>query len=127
MSNILYQKMKSEIEFEENRKLTDAQNQELFKKASSMIKKVNINQVRLEYTAFMFNEMTNTWVKICEPVVSAVINNKKSGKVGDLKICKMSVCASEVGGDQEIFMFVSKVDKSELQVRLLIIFIILYA
>lgn len=111
MKNILFEKLKAEKQHEQNRKLSDEENKRLFSDAIKLIKKTNINQVRLGYTAFMKNSFDNTWIKISGPVYSTVINNKKNAKVGDLKICRMSTHASEADGNQEVFMFVSKVDK----------------
>lgn len=98
---------------EQNRRLTDDETKAITAEAERMIKKVNINQVRLGYSAFMKGIYDENWIQITDLILSDVINNKKSGKVGDLKICRMSACAGEAEGNQEIFIFVSKVDKSK--------------
>lgn len=113
MEQVFYEKLREEKEFEVHRRLTEEEDiaiQENIKEL--MKKKISINQVRLGYTAYVKSEMS-TWTKLCGPIFSSVINNKKSGKVGDLKICRMSTHTSEADGGQEIFMFVSKVDKSK--------------
>ncbi|XP_070500992.1 nuclear factor NF-kappa-B p110 subunit isoform X2 [Chironomus tepperi] len=117
MKNILFEKLKAEKQHEQNRKLSEEENKHLFADAVKLIKKTNINQVRLGYTAFMKNSYDNTWIKISGPIYSTVINNKKNAKVGDLKICRMSTHTSEADGNQEVFIFVSKVDKQTIKVR----------
>jgi hypothetical protein len=111
MKKILYEKLKAEKQHEQHRKLSEEEDKRLFADAVKLIKKTNINQVRLGYTAFMKNSYDNTWIQISGPIYSSVINNKKNAKVGDLKICRMSTHTSEADGNQEVFMFVSKVDK----------------
>ncbi|CAH1712143.1 unnamed protein product [Chironomus riparius] len=117
MKKILYEKLKAEKQHEQNRKLSEEESKCLFADAVKLIKKTNINQVRLGYTAFMKNSYDNTWINISGPIYSTVINNKKNAKVGDLKICRMSTHTSEADGNQEVFMFVSKVDKQTIKVR----------
>jgi hypothetical protein len=119
MEGVFYQKLREEKEFELHRSI-NAEEDRVIKESIKelMRKKININQVRLGYTAFIRSEVNNVWVKMCGPIFSSVINNKKSGKVGDLKICRMSTHTSEADGNQEIFMFVSKVDKSKEWIRL---------
>lgn len=112
MKEIVYQKLKAEIEYEYNRKLSFDELQNINERSDELVKKININQVRLGYTAFAKDHINNNWKKICGPVFSTVINNKKNAKVGDLKICRMSTYFSEANGNQEVFLFVSKVDKS---------------
>lgn len=113
IEGVLFQKMKQEKMFELNRPLNDEEAKHISESVKKMITKVNINQVRLGYTAYVQDETNQSWLKLCGPSFSTAINNKKSGKVGDLKICRMSTFTSEADGNQEIFMFVSKVDKSK--------------
>lgn len=113
MKKIIHEKMEKEVQMEKNRKLTNEESKRILTDVEKWIKKVNINQVRLGYIAYMRNSYDNSLIQISDLVLSNVINNKKSGKVGDLKICRMSSCASEAEGNHEVFMFVSKVDKSK--------------
>jgi hypothetical protein len=115
MKDIVYGKMKAQFERENQRPLSDAENRHVCENLERLYKKcnVNINQVRLGYTAYVKNDLDSCLEQISPTVYSTVINNKKSPKVGDLKICRMSTCASIADGGQEVFLFVSKVDKSE--------------
>lgn len=118
MKEVFQEKMREERQFETQRCITADEDRVIQERIDELLKKkININQVRLGYTAFVRNELNNTWDRLCGPIFSSVINNKKSGKVGDLKICRMSALTSEADGNQEIFMFVSKVDKHTIKVR----------
>ncbi|KAG5679309.1 hypothetical protein PVAND_008886 [Polypedilum vanderplanki] len=118
MEQVFYQKLREEKEFEVHRQVTEEEDRIIKDTIRELMrKKININQVRLGYTAYIRNPLNNTWTQLCGPIFSSVINNKKSGKVGDLKICRMSTHTSEADGNQEIFMFVSKVDKNTIKVR----------
>lgn len=105
-------------EFEYNRQLTSEEHREIYNFAKSLSKNMNLNQVCLCFRAYIKNEVDNTWTSICDPVYSDPINNLKSALVGELKICRMSTFTSPCNGGQEVFLFVEKVCKSKLILRL---------
>jgi Rel homology dimerisation domain/Rel homology DNA-binding domain len=117
MREVLTKKLKAEKEFEESRKLSEEEVSLIASQTDALTKKVNINQVCLGFTAFYLDEATGAWNKLCDTVYSNVINNQKNAKHGDLKICRISTVASEAKGGQEVFMFVSKVDKNLIGVK----------
>lgn len=117
MADILFNKIKCEKEYEENRILSSDEKKVLREEVkSSAKKKIEINQIVLGFTAFMRDELSNQWIKIADTVYSNTINNEKSVN-GKLMIARMSTCQSEAQGGQEIYMFVNKVDKNTIQVR----------
>ena len=109
----LCKKIRAEREFEENRPLSAAELATIHRDAEKQSKEMNLNQVCLCFQAYVKHEVDNTWVKICEPIYSNVVNNMKSALTGELRITRMSTYTSQVSGGQEVFMFVEKVCKSK--------------
>lgn len=108
----LVRKITAEISFE-NGSLSPGELSRIEETAERQSKEMNLNQVCLCFQAYIQNEMEGKWIKICEPVYSNVVNNMKSALVGELRISRMSSYISPASGNQEIFMFVEKVCKSE--------------
>lgn len=113
----LIKKMRREKEFEMNRLLDANEVTEIERQSSKQAQKMNLNQVCLCFQAYIKNEIDNVWVKVCEPVYSNAINNMKAAVTGELRIVKMSTCVSPASGGQEIFLFVEKVCRNNIQVK----------
>lgn len=109
----LCKKIRGEREFEENRVLSPEEILAIQRDAENQSKEMNLNQVCLCFQAYIKHEADNLWVKICNPIYSNVINNMKSALTGELRITRMSTYTSPCSGNQEVFMFVEKVCKSE--------------
>ncbi|XP_068627464.1 LOW QUALITY PROTEIN: nuclear factor NF-kappa-B p110 subunit-like [Battus philenor] len=71
------------------------------------------NIVRLTFSAH------DIWTdeEICPPIFSEPIYNMKSAATNDLKICRMSKCFGRPQGDDDVFIFVERVNKKNIQVR----------
>jgi Rel/ankyrin family protein len=106
-----------ELEFETNRKPTVEEMSRIEKESEEEAKAMNLNQVCLKFDAIRYNEQFQKWERICEPIYSNVVNDTKSAKTGQLKICRMSTTASVCSGGDEIFLFVEKVCKDNIKVR----------
>lgn len=90
-------------------KLSEAELNDIEKKAVEYSKEMNLNQVCLCFEAFIWND--SQWLPVAQPVFSNTINNMKSSQVGELKICRMSKCQSPATGGEEVFLFVEKVSR----------------
>ncbi|XP_044727865.1 nuclear factor NF-kappa-B p100 subunit isoform X2 [Chrysoperla carnea] len=79
-------------------------------------KRINLNTVTLCFEAFE-RRLDGSLYSICDKVFSDPINNSKSAMTGELKICRMDKAVSPCSGGEEIFMFVEKVVKKNIEVR----------
>lgn len=113
----LCRKKTIEFEFEENRKPNIEEMVRIEKESEEEAKTMNLNQVCLKFDALMYNDQLQRWERVCEPTYSNVINDTKSAKTGQLKICRMSKDVSFASGGDEIFIFVEKVCKDNIKVR----------
>ncbi|XP_013200231.2 uncharacterized protein LOC106142858 isoform X1 [Amyelois transitella] len=86
---------------------------ELLARCDSEAKKINLNIVRLRFSAHDIN----TGEEICEPVFSDPIHNMKSASTNDLKICRISKTSGRARGGDDIFIFVEKVNKKNIKIR----------
>lgn len=113
----LYAKKKQRMKFELGitTELSQRQEKTLRDEAEREGKHMNLNQVRLCFEAFKIVE--GGWVKICEPIYSRPINNRKSALTGELKICRLSSVAGSAAGGEDIILLVEKVSKKNIQVR----------
>lgn len=76
---------------------------------------MSLHQVSLGFQAYIQSD-DNRWVKIGDPVYSNNVNNSETAAFCELVIDKISATAGPASGEQEILMFVEKVDKSENQI-----------
>lgn len=114
IEDVLVEKMSAEREFETRRPISANELTAIKNEAKKQAKDMNLNQACLCFQAYFKNEADNTWVKIGEPAFSNIVNNLKSALYGGLRITRMSTFTSEAKGGQEVFMFVEKLCKSEL-------------
>ncbi|XP_053662989.1 nuclear factor NF-kappa-B p110 subunit [Anopheles marshallii] len=113
----LYKKLRKHRLCELNREPTEREEQQMQKDATTMARTMNLNQVCLCFQAYRVEPGTGSWVPLCDPVYSNAINNMKSALTGELKICRLSTTVSGVDGGEEVFMFVEKVCKNNIQIR----------
>ncbi|XP_055856300.1 nuclear factor NF-kappa-B p110 subunit [Episyrphus balteatus] len=112
----LYAKKKQKMKFEMGiTELSQRQEKTLRDEAEREGKHMNLNQVRLCFEAYKIVE--GGWMKICEPIYSRPINNRKSALTGELKICRLSSVAGSAAGGEDIILLVEKVSKKNIQVR----------
>ncbi|XP_055907309.1 nuclear factor NF-kappa-B p110 subunit-like [Eupeodes corollae] len=112
----LYAKKKQKMKFEMGlTELSQRQEKTLRDEAEREGKHMNLNQVRLCFEAFKI--VDGGWMKICEPIFSRPINNRKSALTGELKICRLSSVAGGAAGGEDIILLVEKVSKKNIQVR----------
>lgn len=107
IKEVLFQKMCNQRQLELKRQLTQQEVADIHNDAT-LSKKMNLNKVCLRFDAYD----ACTMERICEPVYSNVINNKK-GPEGDLRIIRMSQYTSPVSGGLDLLIFVEKVCRSE--------------
>lgn len=132
----LYEKLVSKAKFEAGRELAKHEQDTLRGNAKKHSTDMNLNQVSLCFEAF--ERANGKWMRLCEPIFSAPINNlSKSIKIqvtllifsfknkthfvliiesaltGELKISRMSTVVGSAAGNDDLFMFVEKVGKSE--------------
>lgn len=93
-------------------KQTNVNTKELKAKCETIAKSIDLNIVRLKFSAYD----AETGKEICEPVFSEPIHNMKSASTNDLKICRMSRVTGRPKGGDDVFIFVEKVNKKNIQV-----------
>ena len=100
-----------------NPQLTDAEELQIKSKASAMGKKVKdkLNTVVLGFTAFSVDQ--GIYRQLCPMAFSNPINNLKNPSTGELTICRISAIAGRVNGGDEVFVFIERVKKGDIQVR----------
>ncbi|XP_050664074.1 putative transcription factor p65 homolog isoform X2 [Leptidea sinapis] len=81
-------------------------------KCDNEAKRINLNIVRLKFTAHDVSGSV-----ICPPVFSNPIHNMKSAETNDLRICRSSRWHGRAAGGDEVFIFVEKVNRKNIQVR----------
>ncbi|XP_061645877.1 nuclear factor NF-kappa-B p100 subunit isoform X3 [Phyllopteryx taeniolatus] len=88
----------------------------LVKEAKELSKMVDLNIVRLKFTAFL-KDSNGGFTRALRAVVSNAIYDSKSPNASNLKISRMDkTCGSVLGGD-EIFLLCDKVQKDDIDVR----------
>lgn len=131
----LMEKLIDRQNFLQNRPCTDLERAKLKFQAESEARTMNLNQVCLCFEAYKL--VGNMYEAICEPVLSAPINNMsriffiisyipfenvsnifvcgsaESALTGELKITRLSTTISDAAGNSDLFLFVEKVGKSE--------------
>uniref|UniRef100_A0A665U0E8 Nuclear factor of kappa light polypeptide gene enhancer in B-cells 2 (p49/p100) n=1 Tax=Echeneis naucrates TaxID=173247 RepID=A0A665U0E8_ECHNA len=86
------------------------------KEAKELGKVMDLNIVRLKFTAFL-QDSNGSFSRALKPVVSNPIYDSKSPNASNLKISRMDkTCGSVLGGD-EIFLLCDKVQKDDIEIR----------
>jgi len=101
----------------QNPQLNDAEELQLKSDAAAMGKKVTdkLNTVVLGFEAFRVEH--GIYRPLCSMAFSNPINNLKNPSTGELKICRISAFAGSVNGGDEIFIFIERVKKGDINVR----------
>ncbi|XP_007577052.1 nuclear factor NF-kappa-B p100 subunit isoform X1 [Poecilia formosa] len=96
--------------------LTDGEESSILKEAKELGKVMDLNIVRLRFTAFL-QDSNGGFTRALKPVVSNPIYDSKSPNASNLKISRMDkTCGSVLGGD-EIFLLCDKVQKDDIEIR----------
>ncbi|XP_077438431.1 nuclear factor NF-kappa-B p100 subunit isoform X2 [Vanacampus margaritifer] len=96
--------------------LTAAEESALSKEAKELSKMVDLNIVRLKFTAFLADS-NGGFTRALRAVVSNPIYDSKSPNASNLKISRIDkTCGSVLGGD-EIFLLCDKVQKDDIEIR----------
>ncbi|XP_020482258.2 nuclear factor NF-kappa-B p100 subunit isoform X1 [Labrus bergylta] len=96
--------------------LTDAEESSFLKEAKDLGKVMDLNIVRLKFTAYL-QDSNGGFTRALKPVVSNPIYDSKSPNASNLKISRMDkTCGSVLGGD-EIFLLCDKVQKDDIEIR----------
>ncbi|KAM3862712.1 nuclear factor NF-kappa-B p100 subunit [Diretmus argenteus] len=95
---------------------TDTEENSILKEAKELGKVMDLNIVRLRFTAFL-QDSNGGFTRALKPVVSNPIYDSKSPNASNLKISRMDkTCGSVLGGD-EIFLLCDKVQKDDIEIR----------
>ena len=97
--------------------MTDADEMQLKSDAAKMGKEITdkLNTVVLGFEAFKVE--AGIYYPLCSMAFTNPINNLKNPSTGDLKICRISAFVGSVSGGDEIFIFIERVKKGDIQVR----------
>ncbi|XP_048865323.1 nuclear factor NF-kappa-B p100 subunit-like isoform X3 [Brienomyrus brachyistius] len=99
-----------------NYHLTDTEEQEILKEAKELGNKMDLNVVRLKFTAYL-QDGDGGYTRALKPAISKPIYDSKSPNASNLKISRMDkTCGSVLGGD-EIFLLCDKVQKDDIDIR----------
>uniref|UniRef100_A0A8C9T0X5 Nuclear factor of kappa light polypeptide gene enhancer in B-cells 2 (p49/p100) n=1 Tax=Scleropages formosus TaxID=113540 RepID=A0A8C9T0X5_SCLFO len=94
----------------------DAEEQAIAKEAKALGKDMDLNVVRLKFTAYL-QDSDGRFTRALKPVISKPIYDSKSPNASNLKISRMDkTCGSVLGGD-EIFLLCDKVQKDDIEIR----------
>ncbi|CAL8367761.1 unnamed protein product [Gadus morhua 'NCC'] len=95
---------------------SDAEDSSMVKEAKELGKVMDLNIVRLKFTAYL-QDSNGGFTRALKPVVSNPIYDSKSPNASNLKISRMDkTCGSVFGGD-EIFLLCDKVQKDDIEIR----------
>ncbi|MFT7817155.1 nuclear factor NF-kappa-B p100 subunit-like isoform X2 [Arapaima gigas] len=95
---------------------TDAEEQAILKEAKELGKTMDLNVVRLKFTAYL-QDSQGGYSLALKPAISKPIYDSKSPNASNLKISRMDkTCGSVLGGD-EIFLLCDKVQKDDIEIR----------
>jgi len=98
-------------------RLTDAEELKLKAEAHKLGKQVTdkLNTVVLGVEAFRVEH--GIYHPLCPMVFSNLINNLKNPSTGELKICRISLFAGSVEGEEDVFILIERVKKGDIHVR----------
>jgi len=74
-----------------------------------------LNTVVLGFEAFRVEN--GIYIPLCTMAFTNPINNLKNPSTGELKICRISAFSGSVSGGDEIFIFIERVKKGDIQVK----------
>ncbi|XP_062375201.1 nuclear factor NF-kappa-B p100 subunit isoform X2 [Sardina pilchardus] len=95
---------------------SDADEQAICNEAKDLSKSMDLNIVRLKFTAYL-QDSTGAFTRALKPVISNAIYDSKSPNASNLKISRMDkTCGTVLGGD-EIFLLCDKVQKDDIDIR----------
>nr|CAH7720625.1 unnamed protein product [Callosobruchus chinensis] len=97
------------------RPLNSEEEKEIERLAIAESTSINLNTVCLRFDAFV--KRNGILFPICDPIYSQGINNLKSAETGDLKIVRLDKIVSPAKGGEEVFIFVERVKKNNIEVR----------
>ncbi|XP_034040171.1 nuclear factor NF-kappa-B p100 subunit isoform X2 [Thalassophryne amazonica] len=96
--------------------LTEVEENAIVKEAKELGKVMDLNIVRLKFTAFL-QDSNGGFTRALKPVVSNPIYDSKSPNASNLKISRLDkTCGSVLGGD-EVFLLCDKVQKDDIEIR----------
>jgi len=98
-------------------RLTDAEELTLKADAARMGKEITdkLNTVVLGFEAFRVEN--GIYYPLCSMAFTNAINNLKNPSTGELKICRISAFSGSVTGGDEIFIFIERVKKGDIEVK----------
>uniref|UniRef100_A0A671TDZ4 Nuclear factor NF-kappa-B p100 subunit-like n=1 Tax=Sinocyclocheilus anshuiensis TaxID=1608454 RepID=A0A671TDZ4_9TELE len=97
-------------------KFTDAEEQTFLQEAKELGKIVDLNIVRLKFTAYL-QDSNGSFTRALKPVVSNHIYDSKSPNASNLKISRMDKTSGSVLGGEEVFLLCDKVQKDDIDIR----------
>ncbi|XP_029963380.1 nuclear factor NF-kappa-B p100 subunit isoform X2 [Salarias fasciatus] len=96
--------------------LTDAEDSSIQKEAKELGKVMDLNIVRLKFTAYL-QDSNGAFTRALKPVVSNPIYDSKSPNASNLKISRIDKTFGSVLGGDEIFLLCDKVQKDDIEIR----------
>ncbi|KAL1263066.1 hypothetical protein QQF64_005805 [Cirrhinus molitorella] len=97
-------------------KFTDAEDQAVLQEAKELGKNMDLNIVRLKFTAYL-QDSNGSFTRALKPVVSNPIYDSKSPNASNLKISRMDKTSGSVLGGEEVFLLCDKVQKDDIDIR----------
>uniref|UniRef100_A0A672N5D0 Nuclear factor NF-kappa-B p105 subunit n=1 Tax=Sinocyclocheilus grahami TaxID=75366 RepID=A0A672N5D0_SINGR len=97
-------------------KCTDAEEQAFLQEAKELGKIMDLNIVRLKFTAYL-QDSNGSFTRALKPVVSNHIYDSKSPNASNLKISRMDKTSGSVLGGEEVFLLCDKVQKDDIDIR----------
>ncbi|XP_016412320.1 nuclear factor NF-kappa-B p100 subunit-like [Sinocyclocheilus rhinocerous] len=97
-------------------KFTDAEEQTFLQEAKELGKIMDLNIVRLKFTAYL-QDSNGSFTRALKPVVSNHIYDSKSPNASNLKISRMDKTSGSVLGGEEVFLLCDKVQKDDIDIR----------
>ena len=97
--------------------LTDPEEVQLMSDAANQARELTdkLNTVVLGFEAFRLED--GIFLPLCEMAFTNPIKNQKNPSTGELKVFRISALSGSVSGGDEIFIFVERVKKEDIQVR----------
>uniref|UniRef100_A0A672GCD4 RHD domain-containing protein n=1 Tax=Salarias fasciatus TaxID=181472 RepID=A0A672GCD4_SALFA len=94
----------------------DAEDSSIQKEAKELGKVMDLNIVRLKFTAYL-QDSNGAFTRALKPVVSNPIYDSKSPNASNLKISRIDKTFGSVLGGDEIFLLCDKVQKDDIEIR----------
>ncbi|XP_059422514.1 nuclear factor NF-kappa-B p100 subunit-like isoform X2 [Carassius carassius] len=94
----------------------DAEEQAILQEAKELGKTMDLNIVRLKFTAYL-QDSNGSFTRALNPVVSNPIYDSKSPNASNLKISRMDKTSGSVLGGEEVFLLCDKVQKDDIDIR----------